>query len=492
MNEILAYVMGYGIPVGALVLALVAMVLAMGAALVWPRYIVLGYVAILLLFPMSSTYGLENAADATIVYVKGTRTFFFSFLDMMIFGTWLMAVLYGRLFFRDREPLAPLMKFYLGFALVFLGHVLVGFFDPERILLWDFNGRGVINIFWQGMLVALLLTVIKTEKDLKILIVLMLACVAGREAFGLVRYVFMGGDPQNAYANIEKLAVKITFWDINDSVLAVFVLAYSAWKLLAERVQGWSARFGYLSLSLLSALTVVLSARRTAQLGLLLAIVVLGWLLPRGRRWPVVLALALLVPLAVAVTSARTEGQASLVEKLLIDVKTDTYSDHRRSRFYELETAWRTVRENLLFGVGPSGSFEVWSHYGLEYHQGRYDYVHSGFGHVLLKTGIVGLAMFVGLFLTYLVFVYRHWRGLPVHYQALVAASLAAFAAQMPNMLVGTPIGEIRTMMVLGLMLAIPFMVVAVARRSTASVQAEAHSGSPANSMDVKLAGAQG
>ncbi len=474
MRDILPYIIGYGVPIGTLLAALVGMVLAMGAALVWPRLIVLLYVAILMLFPMSSSYGLEDAANASVVYVKGTRTFFFSFLDMMIFGTWLMAVLYGRLFYRNREPLGPLMKFYLGFALVFLGHVVVGFLDPDHPFLLDFYGRGVINIFWQGMLVALLLTVIKTEKDLKTLIVLMLVCIVARELFGMVRYVFLGGDPQNAYATIQKLNVKITFWDINDSILAAFVFAFATWKLLAERVEKLSWRFAYLGMAGLGALTAVLSARRTAQGGILLAAMALAWLLPRGRRWPVVVAFLVLAPLAFVVTSARTETPGSVIDKVFFDVHNDAYSDPRKSRFYELETAWRTLRDKPIFGLGPSGSFKVWSQYGLEYHAGRFDYVHSGFGHVMLKLGFVGLFFYVGLFVSYLVYVFRHWRSLPRHYQGLVAASVAAFAAQMPNMFVGTPVGEIRTMMVLGLVFAIPFLAVRMAKRSGAGATASA------------------
>ena len=267
MNQAVSYAVGYGLPLGALLLALAGMVLAMGVALVWPRYLVMGYIAVLMVFPMSSSYGLEDAADISIIYVKGTKTFFFSFLDMMIFGTWLMAVLYGRLLYRKRQPLAPLMKFYWAFALVFLGHVLVGLFDPKHFVLQDFSGRGVVNILWQGMLVALLLTVIRTEKDLKNLIVLMLVCIAGRELFGMARYVFLGGDPQNAYANLENLKVKLTFWDINDSLLAAFALAYSGWKLLAERLETMWERFGYLAFASLAALTAILSSRRTAQAG---------------------------------------------------------------------------------------------------------------------------------------------------------------------------------------------------------------------------------
>lgn len=47
--------------------------------------------------------------------------------------------------------------FCFGFALVFLGHVVVvGVLDPEHPFLLDFDGKGVINIFWQGIMVAAL------------------------------------------------------------------------------------------------------------------------------------------------------------------------------------------------------------------------------------------------------------------------------------------------------------------------------------------------
>lgn len=468
MSEIIGFLFGYGIPIAVALVAVVAVLLAMGTAMAGPKYIVLGYLVILMVFPMSSSYGLLDAADATIVYVKGTKTFFFSFLDMAIFGTWLLTVVYCRRLYGMTEPLGPMMKFYLGFAGVFFSHVLFGLFDPATNSLLDFYGRGVINVLWQGMLIALLLTVTRTEKELKFIIFLMIFCTAGREVFGMVRYLFLGGDPQNAYATLQNLNVKITFWDINDSVLAAFVLGFSVWKLLVEQVKGLWTRFGYLSLTLMSALTVVLSARRTAQGGLLLAMLVLVWLLPRGRRGAVILALALLAPLAIVVTAARTEGPATMLQKVLIDVKTDANADPRKSRFYEFQSAWPSIQENLLFGVGPSGSFSVRSHYGLEYHKGNYDFIHSGFGHVLLKTGLVGLFLFLAIFYVYLKFIASHWRSQSIQNQAFFAASLTAFAAQMPNMIFGTPIGEIRTMMVLAVIFAIPFMTVYVARRPTA------------------------
>ena len=401
-----------------------------------------------------------------IIYVKGTRTFFFSFLDMMIFGTWLLAVAYGQLWQRVREPLIPLSKYYLLFAVLFFGHVAAGMLDPKHHTLLDFSGAGVINVLWQGMFVSLLLMTIRTERDLRILLWIILVCTAGREAFGLLRYAFLGGDPQNAYANIEGLDIKITFWDINDSIIAALIVGFCGWKLLAERVKGWEG-LAYSVLGLMALLVPLLSSRRTAQGGLLLAMVVLFLLLPRGRRWPIILAVVLMAPLAVELTSQRSQvNAASIVEKLFPDVKTSSVSDPRRSRFYELTTAWETVRESPAFGLGPAGEFRVTDSFGLEYKKGRYDYVHSGFGHMLMKMGFIGLFIFCGLFVVYLREFRICWRRVPPSWRALAVGSVCAFAAQLPNMVFGTPIGEIRSMQLLGLLLAIPFVLSKVFREA--------------------------
>ena len=436
-----------------------ATVVCMGMALTYPRYLVLGYVAVLVLFPQSSSYGLLAGENASVVYVKGTKTFFFSFLDMLIFGTWLLTIVFGRLWRNEREPFLPITKYYLAFAALFLGHFLVGLFDPKHFSLLDLAGRGVINVVWQGMFVSLLVSTIRTERDLRFLISIVLAGAASRELFGLARYAFFGGDPQNAYANIENLKIKITFWDINDSIIACMVAAFCGWRVLVDRVRGWSLLF-YSMLGISAVLIPLLSARRTGQMGLLFALGLLVFLLPRGRRWPIVLSLILVTPLVAVLAAQRSQTRdTSFIQKLLLDVKISAASDPRRTRFYEFVTAWRTIRDEPLFGVGPAGEFRVTDHFGLEYHHGRYDFVHSGFGHIFLKMGLVGLFIFVGIFVAYVRFLRSRWRLIPAEWRAFSVAGVCAFAAQLPNLAFGTPIGEIRTMQVLGLILAIPFLV---------------------------------
>ena len=72
MNSLFGTLFGYGIPIGASMLISLAAVICMVIALVCPRYIVLGYVAILLLFPNSSSFGMLEGETNAVIYVKGT------------------------------------------------------------------------------------------------------------------------------------------------------------------------------------------------------------------------------------------------------------------------------------------------------------------------------------------------------------------------------------------------------------------------------------
>jgi hypothetical protein len=91
--------------------------------------------------------------------------------------------------------------------------------------------------------------------------------------------------------------------------------------------------------------------------------------------------------------------------------------------------------------------------------------VHSGFGHILLKTGFVGLFIFIGIFLTYVINVKKGWRLLLPEYKALAVGCLCGFAAQMPNMFTGPPVIEVRTMLLSGFLFAIPLICIEIARR---------------------------
>ena len=373
--------------------------------------------------------------------------------------------MYRHAWLRQREPWLPMTKYYIGLAVLLFGHLILGLLNPDQYLLFDLSGRGFMYVLYQGMFVALVLSALRSERDIDLVILLFLLCLAGRHVFGLVRYVAFGGDPQNAYAVLGTSTVKLTFWDINDSILAASMFALCAWRLLTERGSSTWVRGAWLAGMGMALLIAMLSARRTGQGGMLLAIMLLAALLPRGRRWPALLALALSVPLVVMTLTKRADMQgAALLQRVLIDIKTDGLSDPRRTRFHELVTAWQTVKESPVFGLGPSGRFKVYDHTGLEYHRGRYDFVHSGFGHILLKGGFVGLGLFCGVMFSWILYLRRHWAQIQGPPKALTVASLAGLVASMPNMFVGAPIGELRTMLLMGLLMALPVLAVRVSK----------------------------
>ena len=117
--------------------------------------------------------------------------------------------------------------------------------------------------------------------------------------------------------------------------------------------------------------------------------------------------------------------------------------------------AFDTIRDHWLLGAGTWAEFRGGM---IAYHFGVYDFVHSGIVHIWLKTGLVGLALFLGGLLSYMVFVHAKRKLIEPEQRALFEAGFAGFLFSIPNLLIGTPVIEFRTMLLLGLVLAIPYL----------------------------------
>jgi len=465
-------VLPYAFPAAIALAGMLAIVFGLAAVMSWPRLLLLGFIACIVVFASSSSYGLEDPTEAGVFWVKGTRTFFFSFIEMALAGAWL-TMLYRRAWERGREPWLPTSKYYVAFALILAGWVVAGLAEARHSTLLDLSQRGFTNLLWQGMFISLMVATVRSQEDLRRIAQLIVGCLFLRHLFGLVRYAAFGGDPQNAYATLGASQVRITFWDINDSILAALMFAYCAWRLLTDRAMPASRRVFWGVASLAALLIPLLSARRTAQGGMLLAIVALALLLPRGRRVPALLAMVVAVPLTLVALGQRSAGTpGGLLERVLIDVRSDPLSDPRMTRFHELRTAWQTLRDSPVLGLGPGGRFKVADPTGLEYHGGYYDYVHSGFGHVLLKTGFVGLALFCAMLAAWARLVITLWPRIQGPPRALAVASMAAMAASLPNLFVGAPVTEMRTMLLMGLLMAVPLVAGRLAKPEAAAAGA--------------------
>ncbi len=127
------------------------------------------------------------------------------------------------------------------------------------------------------------------------------------------------------------------------------------------------------------------------------------------------------------------------------------------SRFYELEAAAKSLDGHWLFGLGSWGTF-----YGnedaLDYHFGKFDFVHSGFGHLVLKSGLVGLLMFLALLAACIVHYFRYRPALRGNSALLSDMSMAGLLFWLPTLLIGTPIIEFRSMLLIGMTLAMVYL----------------------------------
>jgi preprotein translocase subunit SecF len=119
-----------------------------------------------------------------------------------------------------------------------------------------------------------------------------------------------------------------------------------------------------------------------------------------------------------------------------------------------------------MFGRGTWGTFSG-DRDRLSYHGDDFTFVHSGFGHMVLKTGIVGLLLFCALLGTYIAFYMRHRNRLAGTARLIADSGFAGFLFWVPTLLIGTPIIEFRTMLLLGLSLSMPFIAAGAHRYRT-------------------------
>lgn len=440
---------------------LCALPLALGVCLRHPALSTLGLIGILCLFS-SSTWG--QLQEENTIYSRGTGMFHFSLLNILI---WIAAAaacmrlmqqrsgLYG-----SRHNATPFPPALAAFGFMMLAHLTLGLMSGKDLLLiLSYTGLvNVLNLLLFGWLVTQTLADSRAQQQL---IRLLLALAGLRALFGLARYQWFGGDSANPYRNFESLDIRLVYFDICDNYIAALAAFILAWLLLMPRTKISLPKRVFLSSWLMMELaTVALSFRRSSLIGLALMSLVLLWRLPWQRKL-LLAGAGSLAMMTAAMTMMKerlqynTTGSGGFLSSLLYDVGPSHSTNV--SRFYELEAAAKSLEGNWLFGLGSWGSF-----YGneeiLDYHFGKFDFVHSGFGHLVLKSGLVGLAMFVALLAAFVLHILRqrsHWRG---NRALLGDASLAGLLFWMPTLLIGTPIIEFRTMLLLGLTLALPYL----------------------------------
>lgn len=462
--------MSVGIAIGLGLLATLASTL--GATLiVWASFfrtylLVFLYLLVLVVFSQDVVAGKEYFVP---VYSRGAGLLFFSWL------IWLLWVLSAVALLRDKLLRRPALEcsmrpWFVAFVLLFLAHSGIGFAlgIPAKQTL---SGQGLLHIANMGLMALLVLRTVDRRKTLEWLIGSALIVIAAKDLFGLGRFLFFGGDPVNPY-DFAAPGAKLTFFDINDSLLACIAAAYCGFRLLHDqRSLGKAQKWFFAGVILLAVATIVFSLRRTAWGGLALVGALIVLLAPAGKRLAVGIPIALVLAaglgllffkrLAVAWEHAQLGWSA-----LYYDLVGGAHYGQASLRALELKLGWEAYLESPVFGQGPWGRFAAHSGFGDSWHggEGAFGFVHSGVVHILFKSGLLGFALLCGLVLSFLLFVKRSYPLLEARYRAVLVMGGGGLLFMVPDILFGTAFTELRTTQLMGLCFALPYVAYHVAR----------------------------
>jgi len=435
-----------------------------GAVIGRPIVPLLLYISIFFVFAQSS-YGSLDTSRFNPVYSRGTGQVFFPLLYwgllVILAWTWL-----GRAFSFEKSPPMPAV---LGWLLAWLGllvaHVVVGVLNGVEIA-DALGGYGFVNVVWMAPLVLLMVLAGASRKPVSLVMLarlLVLAALA-KAAFGLGRWAFFGGDPANIYANAEKLNIRLTYFDIGDSLVCVLGMAVALSLLLVKRSEKRSAPWDwiYIVTVVASLACVMLSYRRTAWGGAVL--VMIYFLIRMQPRWRLPV-LMVGVPVVLAglgvVMGQRLDWRdgANPLEKFFFDL-VSSGSGAQGTRVLELRLAWEAFTNSPIVGVGSWGKYA--SSKLIPWQDALSgSFLHSGVLHLTMKAGLVGLFLTVGVLWAFA----RQARSLAAsstaEARALVMAGVAGLLFMVPDFLFGTPIGQVRTMQMFAICIGLPCMVAA-------------------------------
>jgi hypothetical protein len=476
MDEYLPYIYAT-IPFAVVVALALLAVLAIGVGMVQPRFLVYPYLAIFFLMN-STSYGNLSIYSSSGIYSRGSGLLYFSLLLWCMLGAWCCA----RISSNFKELAAPpcnLRPWFLGWFVLLLAHVAVAMFVGKK-LSEALSPGGFSNIVWMAPLVSLLLLSFRTRAHAVELARFIMLAGLGRALYGLGRWAVASGDPNNVYANMNAIKIKLTFFDINDSLLCALAFSIAAVHLFQAAQAGQAARSRFwiaIETMTLAAtpLCIVLSYRRTAWIGFVLALLVVMWRFPPRRRLGLVaLGLPLLAPAFAYVAFKRlsqTKGASAGMTSLVYDMRSTRFGAESE-RVLELKLALADFLSNPITGIGSWGRYT--GHQRISW-QGGLDggqFVHSGVLHIGLKTGLVGMVLLFGTAWAFISFSRRALRLLPPELVGLGTAGVAGLAFMLPDILVGTPFPQVRTSQMLAVCLALPYLANAAANAAAMAARA--------------------
>jgi hypothetical protein len=464
------------LPFVVVLLLAVLAVVGMGVGMVWPRFLAYVYIAVFF-FRNSTSYGSLATMGSPGIYSRGSGVLFFPLLLWCMFGAWCCARVSAG-FQRYPAPPCNLRSWFLAWFLLLAGHVGVALVSNVT-LAEALAPSGFSNIVWMGPLVSLMLLSFRTREHAVELSRFIMLAGLGRAVFGLARWAFLGGDPNNVYANMNDIRIKLTFFDINDSLLCTIAFAIAAVNLFQvfknRRSLFWTA-VDWATLCTTTA-CIVLSYRRSAWIGFVLAFLIIMMRFPLQRRVHLlafgspVLGAGLLY--AAFKRLGHTKGAGGGLSSLFYDMESKRFGAESE-RVLELKFALADFISHPLTGIGTWGRYSGYQQISWQAGQDGGLFLHSGVLHIALKAGLPGLVLLGGTIWAFTRFARPALRTLPPELLGLATAGAAGLAFMLPDLLVGTPFPQVRTTQMLAICLALPYVAMAVSRMQPAVQPANA------------------
>jgi hypothetical protein len=450
-------------------------VVGAGIGMVWPRFLVYPYLTVFFLMN-STSYGSLATMGTAGIYTRGSGVLLFPLLFWMMLAFWCCARVSAG-FQRYPAPPCNLRPWFLAWFLMLAAHVAAGL--SVGVKLSDTVAvSGFSNIVWMAPLVSLMLLSFRTRAHAVELSRFIMLAGLGRAMFGLVRWAVLKGDPNNVYANMNAIKIKLTFFDINDSLLCTLAFAIAAVNLFQVARTHRSSFWRVVEWATLgaTAICVVLSYRRSAWIGFVLAGLIVMMRFPLQRRIHLMALGAPVVGAGLLVAAFRrlgqTKGAGKGVSSLFFDMQSHRFGAESE-RVMELKFALADFFSHPLTGIGSWGRYTGYQHISWQTGQDGGLFLHSGVLHIALKAGLPGLILLGGTIWAFTAFARRALRTLPPELLGLATAGAAGLAFMLPDLLVGTPFPQVRTTQMLAVCLALPYVAMVVGRDAAAAQVAE-------------------
>jgi len=428
------------------------------------------YFVCLFYFPNAS-WGLVDKGSDSSFYNRGTGLFFFSAVNIFLIGLAAQA-LAARTWANPLRIESNLTKQAIFFWIILMGNVFLGIFLENVQWFEVFGYSGLINVANFMLAFFILTSCLHKSEDLDRLVNILLFCAVTRGLWGAFRFLALGGDPANFYANFQKIDVTLTFFDINDTLVAALALFVAGWRLTSGTLLPRRHRVLYWAIVALELFIIVFSYRRTAWGGLVLAFLVFALCQSRQLKISLLLAFVSLGIPALIYKSFQRAGanlqSASFIERLFPDIASKGDFSFTTGRFAELYAAYLSFKESPVWGLGAWGRYDGSRFSELAWHQGDFGWMHSGMLHISLKSGLIGAAITIWMFVSFLRFIKLKKATMPRAQLGIMMAGLAGVLFMLPNWLVGTPVIEYRTMQLMAFCFALPYMAHAVVAKKAA------------------------